>query len=50
MQIETISRLCTPNVAVTSDGLVEQVAQIEDLAHGKVDGQEFSAATISPTA
>ena len=41
MSIETVSRLCTPNAVVTSDSLVEQVAQIEDLAHGKVDGREF---------
>ncbi len=41
MPIETVSRLCTPNAIVTSDSLVEQVAQIEDLAHGRVDGREF---------
>ena len=41
MSIETISVLCTPNAVVTSDSLVEQVAQIEDLAHGRVDGREF---------
>src|ERR1700724_1767559 len=41
MSIETVSRLCTPNAVVTSDSLVEQVAQIEDLAHGRVDGREF---------
>src|SRR5437899_7331614 len=41
MPIETVSRLCTPNAVVTSDSLVEQVAQIEDLAHGRVDGREF---------
>src|SRR5271169_6234351 len=41
MPIETVSRLCTPNAVVTSDSLVEQVAQIEDLAAGKVDGREF---------
>ena len=41
MPIETVNRLCTPSTAVTSDSLVEQVAQIEDLAHGKIDGREF---------
>src|SRR5713101_7816948 len=41
MPIETVKRLCTPNAVVTSDSLVEQVAQIEDLAHGRVDGSEF---------
>src|ERR1700730_12202662 len=41
MSIETVKRLCTPNAVVTSDSLVEQVAQIDDLAHGKVDGREF---------
>ncbi len=41
MPIETVSRLCTPNAVVTSDSLVEQVAQIEDFASGKVDGREF---------
>src|SRR5208282_2088075 len=41
MPIETISQLCKPSAAVTSDSLVEQVAQIEDLARSRVDGQEF---------
>src|SRR5271169_1716907 len=41
MPIETVSRLCTPNAVVTSDSLVDQVAQIEDLARGKIDGREF---------
>jgi hypothetical protein len=41
MPIETINQLCTPSSAVTSDSLIEQVAQIEDLARGKVDGREF---------
>src|SRR5271167_131040 len=41
MPIETVSRLCTPNTVVTSDSLVDQVAQIEDLARGKIDGREF---------
>jgi predicted AAA+ superfamily ATPase len=41
MSIETVSQLCRPSAAVTSDSLVEQVAQIEDLARGKVDGSEF---------
>src|SRR5271166_5687315 len=41
MPIETVRRLCTLNAVVTSDSLVEQVEQIEDLAHGRVDGREF---------
>jgi hypothetical protein len=41
MPIDTVKRLCTPNAVVTSDSLVEQVAQIDDLAHGRVDGREF---------
>src|SRR5271169_6815188 len=41
MPIETVSRLCIPNAVVTSDSLVEQVAQIEDLALGTLDGREF---------
>src|ERR1700722_8313137 len=40
MPIATVKQLCTPNAVVTSDSLVEQVAQIEDLASGKVDGRE----------
>src|SRR6516162_3682689 len=41
MPSETISRRCTPSPAVTSDSLVEQVAQVEDLADGSIDGREF---------
>src|ERR1700677_3358010 len=41
MPIATIKQLCTPNSVVTSDTLVDQVAQIEDLAPGKIDGREF---------
>jgi predicted AAA+ superfamily ATPase len=41
MPIETVSVLCAPNAVVISDSLVEQVAQIEDLARGKIDGREF---------
>src|SRR5450432_2581981 len=41
MPIATVKQLCKPNAIVTSDNLVEQVAQIEDLATGKVDGREF---------
>ena len=41
MPIETVRVLCRPSAAVTSDSLVEQVAQIEDLARGKIDGREF---------
>jgi hypothetical protein len=41
MPIATIKQLCTPNAVVTSDSLIEQVAQIEDLASRKIDGREF---------
>ena len=41
MPIATVRQLCTPNAAVSSDSLVEQVAQIEDFAAGRVDGREF---------
>jgi hypothetical protein len=41
MPIATVKELCTPSAIVTSDSLVEQVAQIEDLASGRIDGREF---------
>ena len=41
MPIATVKQLCIPSAIVTSDSLVEQVAQIEDFASGKVDGREF---------
>src|SRR5882724_9164619 len=41
MPVATVKQLCTPSSLVTSDSLVEQVAQIEDFASGKVDGREF---------
>ena len=41
MPIATVKQLCAPNALVTSDSLVEQVAQIEDLASGRVDGRAF---------
>ena len=41
MSIATVKQLCSPSSTVTSDSLVEQVAQIEDLALGKVDGRDF---------
>lgn len=41
MPIATVKQLCTPNAVVTSDSLVEQVAQLEDFASGKIDGREF---------
>jgi hypothetical protein len=41
MPIATVKQLCAPSSVVTSDSLVEQVAQIEDFASGKVDGREF---------
>ncbi len=41
MPIATVKQLCTPSSAVTSDSLVEQVAQLEEFALGKIDGREF---------
>lgn len=41
MPIAPIKQLCTPSSLVASDSLVEQVARIEDLASGEVDGREF---------
>ena len=41
MPISTVKQLCTPSAVVTSDSLVEQVAQIEDFASGRIDGREF---------
>jgi hypothetical protein len=41
MPIATVQQLCTPSAIVKSDSLVEQVAQIEDFASGKIDGREF---------
>ncbi len=41
MPIATVKQLCTPSAIVKSDSLVEQVAQIEDFASGKVDGRAF---------
>jgi hypothetical protein len=41
MPIATVKQLCTPSDIVKSDSLVEQVAQIEDFASGKVDGRTF---------
>ena len=41
MPIATVKQLCTPSALVKSDSLVEQVAQIEDFASGKVDGRAF---------
>ncbi len=41
MPIATVRQLCTPNFLVTSDSLVEQVAQTEDFATGKIDGRDF---------
>ena len=41
MPISTVKQLCIPSAVVTSDSLVEQVAQIEDFASGKVDAREF---------
>jgi predicted AAA+ superfamily ATPase len=36
-----IKQLCVPSAIVKSDSLVEQIAQIEDLASGKIDGRAF---------
>jgi predicted AAA+ superfamily ATPase len=41
MPVATIKQLCAPNAVVTSDSLVEQVAQIDDFATGRIDGREF---------
>lgn len=41
MAIATVRQLCTPGAMVTSDSLVEQVAQIESLVAGTIDGREF---------
>lgn len=41
MTISSVKQLCSPSAVVTSDSLVEQVAQIEDFASGRVDGREF---------
>lgn len=41
MAIATVRHLCTPGAMVASDSLVEQVAQIETLAAGAIDGREF---------
>src|SRR5262249_44982620 len=41
MPIGTVKQLCSPSEVVSSDSLVEQVAQIEDFACGKVDCRAF---------
>ncbi|HEY4172557.1 MAG TPA: hypothetical protein VGM42_05970 [Rhodopila sp.] len=41
MPIATVKQLCVPNALVTSDSLVEQVAQIEDFATGRIEGRAF---------
>lgn len=41
MPIPIVRDVCVPSAMVTSDGLVEQVAQIDDLAEGRIDGREF---------
>src|SRR5260370_38091563 len=41
MPIATVKQLCAPSAIVESDSLVEQVAQIEDFASGRVDGRAF---------
>jgi hypothetical protein len=39
--IATVKQLCTPDAVVTSDSLVEQVAQLEEFGLGHIDGREF---------
>src|SRR5215472_14205653 len=41
MPIPVVRDICVPSAMVTSDGLVEQVAQIDDLAQKRIDGREF---------
>ena len=41
MPVATVKQLCRSSSLVTSDSLVEQVAQIEDFASGKINGSEF---------
>lgn len=41
MAIESVKQLCIPSSVVTSESLVEQVAQIEALVNGEIDGREF---------
>lgn len=41
MPIATVKQLCTTSPLVSSDSLVEQVAQLEDFASGKIDGRDF---------
>ena len=41
MAIESVKQLCIPSSVVTSESLVEQVAQIEALINGEIDGREF---------
>jgi hypothetical protein len=41
MAIATVKQLCAPNAVVTSDSLVEQIAQLEEFASGKIEGREF---------
>jgi hypothetical protein len=41
MPIGTVKQLCVQSPIVTSDSLVEQVAQIEDFASGKINGRAF---------
>src|SRR5208283_2411312 len=41
MATATVKQLCKPNAVVTSDSLVEQVAQLEEFATSKIEGREF---------
>ena len=50
MPISSVKQLCIPSALVTSDSLVEQVAQIDDFADGRIDGRSFFGGTTSWTA
>jgi len=41
MPIAPMKQLCALSALAKSDSLVEQVAQIEDVAAGRIDGREF---------
>ncbi len=41
MSSSTFDRLCAPSPLVTSDSLVEQVAQLGDFGSARLDGREF---------
>jgi hypothetical protein len=41
MSISSVKQLCNPSALVSSDSLVEQVAQVQDLESPTFDGREF---------